>query len=252
MSAVAELQAVGFPEAMSVERLLQDPRSQSGLKDSVIIVDEAGMVSGRQMAAAARPGATERRAYRLYRRHSPDPECRGRRCTASARDGIALEIGDASRGPASNGSRLPGSNRGIAPGSGEWISTSSKPSALFEKSAGTIARPPLQKRGIEPREPKSRSVLVVCATHDEIARVTDAIRERRKEAGLLGDAHSVARDVALGWTTAQKSDWRNYRPGQMLSFHRAVKGHRAERNAGGGPRRDRGMVVGAATAANGQ
>jgi ATP-dependent exoDNAse (exonuclease V) alpha subunit len=51
MSAVAELQAVGFPEAMSVERLLQDPRSQSGLKDSVIIVDEAGMVSGRQVAA---------------------------------------------------------------------------------------------------------------------------------------------------------------------------------------------------------
>jgi hypothetical protein len=35
--------------------------------------------------------------------------------------------------------------------------------------------------------------------------------------------------VALGWTTAQKSDWRNYRPGQVLSFHRIVKG--IERNA---------------------
>ena len=51
MSAVAELQAVGFTEAMSVERLLQDAQNQSGLKGSVIIVDEAGMVSSRQMAA---------------------------------------------------------------------------------------------------------------------------------------------------------------------------------------------------------
>jgi ATP-dependent exoDNAse (exonuclease V) alpha subunit len=76
---------------------------------------------------------------------------------------------------------------------------------------------------------EGRSVLVVCATHDEIARVTDAIRKRHKQAGLLGDAHSVNRDLALGWTTAQKGDWRNYRPGQALSFHRAVKG--IERNA---------------------
>jgi len=74
-----------------------------------------------------------------------------------------------------------------------------------------------------------RSVLVVCATHDEIARVTDAIREQRKQAGRLGTAHRLTRDVALGWTTAQKSDWRNYRPGQVLSFHRTVKG--IERNA---------------------
>ena len=74
MSAVAELQAVGFTEAMSVERLLQDSRSQSGLKDSVIIVDEAGMVSGRQMAALLGLARTERRPHRLQRGHSPDPE----------------------------------------------------------------------------------------------------------------------------------------------------------------------------------
>jgi len=71
---------------------------------------------------------------------------------------------------------------------------------------------------------EGRSVLVVCATHDEIDRVTEAIRERRKQAGHLAGAHRLIRDVALGWTCAQKGDWRNYRPGQVLSFHRAVKG----------------------------
>jgi ATP-dependent exoDNAse (exonuclease V) alpha subunit len=49
MSAVAELQAVGFVEAITVERALQDSRSQAGLMGRVIVVDEAGMVSGRQM-----------------------------------------------------------------------------------------------------------------------------------------------------------------------------------------------------------
>jgi len=50
MSAVAELTSVGFTEAMSVERLLQDSRTQSSLGDKVIIADEAGMISGRQVA----------------------------------------------------------------------------------------------------------------------------------------------------------------------------------------------------------
>jgi hypothetical protein len=71
---------------------------------------------------------------------------------------------------------------------------------------------------------KGRDVLVVCATHDEIDRVTEAIRVSRKQNGDLGESLNVLRDVSLNWTAAQKSDLRNYRPGQRLMFHRAVKG----------------------------
>jgi ATP-dependent exoDNAse (exonuclease V) alpha subunit len=73
-------------------------------------------------------------------------------------------------------------------------------------------------------ESKGRDVLVVCATHDEIDRVTEAIRVSRKQNGDLGESLNVLRDVSLNWTAAQKSDCRNYRPGQRLMFHRAVKG----------------------------
>ena len=76
---------------------------------------------------------------------------------------------------------------------------------------------------------QSRSVLVVCATHDEIAKVTEEVRESRKRAGELGQGLQLTRDVPLGWTAAQKSDWRNYRSGLILGFHRAVKG--IDRNA---------------------
>lgn len=52
MSAVEELQRVGFGDAVTLERLLQDEQVQDMLRGRVLIVDEAGMVSGRQMAEA--------------------------------------------------------------------------------------------------------------------------------------------------------------------------------------------------------
>ena len=46
-SAVEELQKVGFADAITVERLLQDQQKQK--RGGVLIVDEAGMISSRQM-----------------------------------------------------------------------------------------------------------------------------------------------------------------------------------------------------------
>jgi len=71
---------------------------------------------------------------------------------------------------------------------------------------------------------QGRSSLVVCATHEEIERVTDAIRRRRRAIGALGQDIQLTRHVSLNWTTAQKGDARNFRPGQILGFHRAIKG----------------------------
>jgi hypothetical protein len=50
-SAVHELEQVGFSQAMTIQRLLVDPQEQANLRDRVLIVDEAGMVSARQMTA---------------------------------------------------------------------------------------------------------------------------------------------------------------------------------------------------------
>jgi hypothetical protein len=50
-SAVEELRKVGFRDAVTVERVLQDKAFQPTLRDRVLIVDEGGMVSGRQMLA---------------------------------------------------------------------------------------------------------------------------------------------------------------------------------------------------------
>jgi hypothetical protein len=68
-----------------------------------------------------------------------------------------------------------------------------------------------------------REVLVVCATHQEIASVTEAIRAERRDVGELGQSTLCERYLPRNYTTAQKSEPRNFRSGQVLVFHRATK-----------------------------
>jgi hypothetical protein len=75
-------------------------------------------------------------------------------------------------------------------------------------------------------ESQSPKTLVVCATHDEIDHVTEAIRSDLKRKGELGNGVVLTRYVSLNWTTAQKKNLRHFRPGQLLGFHREVKGIR--------------------------
>jgi ATP-dependent exoDNAse (exonuclease V) alpha subunit len=74
------------------------------------------------------------------------------------------------------------------------------------------------------------SVLVVCATHDDIAQVTTAIRAERQHAGELSEGVRVDRYVPLHYTLAQKGDPRQFYAGQVLVFHDktpAIRRHEA-------------------------
>jgi hypothetical protein len=63
----------------------------------------------------------------------------------------------------------------------------------------------------------------VAPTHEEIEHATEAIRAHRKTAGELTNGTATDRYVSLQFTQAQKSDPRNYRSGQVLVYHRALK-----------------------------
>ena len=69
-----------------------------------------------------------------------------------------------------------------------------------------------------------RKVLVVAPTHEEIGRVTQAIREDLKQRSVLGDGETLQRHIPSQWTEAQKKDISNYQPDQVLVFHRASHG----------------------------
>lgn len=71
--------------------------------------------------------------------------------------------------------------------------------------------------------------LVVSPTHAESAKVTDAIREAKREAGQLGAEKPFTRYHNLQWEDADKRRVENYRTGLVVQFHQNVHGiHRGD------------------------
>jgi ATP-dependent exoDNAse (exonuclease V) alpha subunit len=220
VSAVEELQKVGFSDAITIERLLQDPKIRGEMQDRVIIVDEAGMVSGRQMSELLR--LTEQNRARLV--FSGDTHQ-----IQSVEAGDALRILEKESRLKSIG--LTKIKRQTEKGYREAIQELRRnPEQGFEKldAIGAVREVSYLDRAQAIAEAytkaRGQNALVVCATHDEIDHVTEAIRSARKKAGKLGKSVQVTRDVSQNWTTVQKSEMRNFQPGQLLGFHRAVKG----------------------------
>jgi conjugative relaxase-like TrwC/TraI family protein len=219
-SAVEELQKVGFADAITLERLLQDQRAQWTLRESVVILDEAGMVSGRQMHELLK--LAEQQSARIV-------------FSGDTKQIQSVEAGDALR-VLENESRLKSTalievHRQASPDYRDAIQELRRnPAAGLEKleHIGAVREVSgvdrVQAVAQAYVESKSRDVLVVCGTHDEIDRVTGAIRASLKQNGNLGESAQMTRDVPLNWTAAQKGDSRNFLPRQRLTFHRAVRG----------------------------
>jgi ATP-dependent exoDNAse (exonuclease V) alpha subunit len=228
MSAVEELQRVGFRNAVTIERLLRDEQMQAEMQDKVLIVDEAGMVSARQMAALLE--IAEARSARIV-------------FAGDTQQLQSVEAGDALR-VLEKESQLKGMSlvqvqrqavREYQEAVEQLRTAPEQGLARFEQMgavrevpaaerARTVAEEYVRHQGKTNARGERASVLTVCWTHEEARQVTEAIREHRREAGELGEGVSLSRHVSLNWTEAQKCDARNYQAGQVLEFHRPAKG----------------------------
>ncbi|MGA9707939.1 MAG: AAA family ATPase, partial [Candidatus Sulfotelmatobacter sp.] len=220
-SAVDELEKVGFRDAMTVSRLLEAQEPQGALRGRVLIVDEAGMVSGRQMQSllhlaedqGARivfsgdtrqiPSVEASDALRILERES---ELKSVSLTEVQRQTNSLyreAVKTMRHSPEEGFAQLE------RLGAIREISIFDRGQIVAELHRGFRA--------------EGRDTLVVAGTHAEISQLTDAIRQDRKEHGELGVGHSFDRYVSLQWTTAQKQELSNYQEGQILQFHRDTK-----------------------------
>jgi ATP-dependent exoDNAse (exonuclease V) alpha subunit len=220
MSAVEELQNVGFANAITLERLLQDSKMQLKVNRSVVILDEAGMVSARQMANFLR--LAEDRSLRSV-------------FSGDTKQIQSVEAGDALRILEKESQlktvALTQVQRQTRRDYRDAIQELRRnPERGFTKldAIGAVCEVTLMERAQAVADAyaacASRTSLVVCTTHDEIDRVTEAIRDGRKLRAELGPGAALKRYVSLNWTAAQKADFQNFRSGQILGFHRAVKG----------------------------
>lgn len=222
-SAVEELQKVGFRDAMTVSRLLEDQTAQSSLRSKVLIVDEAGMISGRQMDSILQL-AESNMARVLFSGDS--------RQIQSVEASDALRILE--RESQMKSVALTGVQRQTHAQYRDAIQTLRQaPEEGFEKleRLGAVHEVHFVERGRAVADlyrkmtaDSTRRVLVVAPTHEEIGRVTRAIREDLSVRGHLGQSVTMDRYVPLQWTEAQKRDLANYHEGQVLVVYRAARG----------------------------
>jgi len=220
-SAVDELQKVGFRDAMTVSRLLEDQESQRMLCGKVLVVDEAGMVSGKQMQSL----------LHLAQDHSARIIFSGdTRQIRSVEASDALRILETESGLKSIS--LTGVQRQTNPDYREAIKIMrSSPEEGFVKleALGAIREVHMFDRSQAVAELhrefriKGQDTLVVAGTHEEISHINEAIRQDRKEHGELGAGCHFDTYVSLLWTAAQKQDISNYQEGLVLQFNRNTK-----------------------------
>jgi ATP-dependent exoDNAse (exonuclease V) alpha subunit len=186
------------------------------MQEKVLIIDEAGMVSGRQMWELLH--VAEQNSARIV-------FCGDTNQIQSVEACDALRILE--KESRLKSAALTQVQRQTVSSYREAIQELRRnPERGFEKldEIGAIREVPFLDRPKAIAKAYSQNALVVCATHEEIDRVTGSIHDVRKKNGELGKSAQFTRDVPLSWTAAQKSELRNFHPGQLLGFHRAVKG----------------------------
>jgi conjugative relaxase-like TrwC/TraI family protein len=226
-SAVEELQKVGFPQAMTVAGLLADPRQRHDLAGQVLIVDEAGMVSSKDMAelielaktrgarmvfsgdTAQIKSVSEGDALRVLERESRLKSVSLLQVQRQTNAEYKAAVEALRDRPAEGFGKLEaiGAIREV-----DWRLRAQQVSQAYREAAA-----------VPNRKGNARSVLVVAATHDEIKSVTHAIRQDRMRTGELRPGDTFVQHTALNWTEAQKKQTERYQPGQILAFHKAVK-----------------------------
>ena len=212
---------------MTIARLLADPAQQAQLSGGVLLVDEAGMVSSQGMFdldhwRKSRARASSSLAIRSdQKRRAGDAlrilERESQLQTVSVREIIRQKNAE-----------YRAAMETLRNKPEEGFELLEKMGAIREVDWRLIGRETArawrEAAAIPNLEGKQRSVLVVTRTHDQISSITHAIRADRKAHGEIGEGREFEKHRSLDWTEAQKKQLKRYQPGQVLTFHKKVKG----------------------------
>lgn len=214
----------GFSEAETVAALLAKPKQQEQLKGNVLWVDEAGLLGTADMRGLLQLADTHNAQLILggdTRQHS------------------AVVRGDALR--------VLNTVAGIHTAEVSKIHRQKDElyrSAVQDLSAGDV-QTGFEKldgmgsiKNIDPMKPHDQLVddylkavkdgkttLVISPTHAQGDAVTDALRQRMRQARMIGQKETSFLSLKnRNLTEAEKTDWRNYQPGQVVQFHQNMRG----------------------------
>jgi len=217
-SAVKALKKDGFQNAMTLEALLQNKDAHPLLSGRAIVVDEAGMISGRQMQELLR--LAQRFDARIIfagdtKQLQSVEACDSMRILLKEKAIASKGLNKVQR---QETKEYRDAMRALRINPENGFHRLEKMDAVHE--SGMFERP---GEVAEAYKNAKGSVLVVCPTHEEIHRVTRAIRADLIAENKLGPETKLNRLEPLNWTDAKKRDVRNFEPGHVLVFHKGTK-----------------------------
>ncbi len=215
--AADELRLKGFLRASTLHQVLEDPAPLAG---GVLVLDEAGQVSLREMLALFRAaekhdfrvllvGDTRQHhsveagdALRILETHSPLARTELRTIQRQKRDDYLAAVRALQK-------------REIAQGFVQLEKMEAVHELRYDHRYAQVARVVASSQEAE------ESCLAVCVTHREAQLATEAIRGELRQRGLLrGDDAALEVFDPLGWTVAQRNQLKLYERGHVLVFHR--------------------------------
>ena len=210
------------PQADTLQQLLVNETLQRAVRDRVLLADEAGLISARQMRDLCRLAAANGNRVILV---------------GDVKQHSSVEAGDALRCLQKFAEvpvfRLTQIRRQRSPRYREAVAQLARGDAFaaFNHFArlGAVKENPdenallrLAANDYVMRAQLKESCLAISPVWSEIHAFTDEVRRQLRSSGLLQDGdRRVSTIFSLQWTKAQMRDLRNYQPGQVLVFHRS-------------------------------
>jgi conjugative relaxase-like TrwC/TraI family protein len=222
----------GFKDAETLAMLLKNTKLQEKTKGQVLWVDEAGLVSSRDMRKLMDIAKKNDNRVILsgdYTQHS------------------SVEAGDAFRVLEKEAgvklARLTEVRRQTEPGYRKAVEQISKGTGrdaqkgfdALDRMNCVIEASGSQRHGMLVKDylkaaEDGKSALIIAPTHSEGQKLTDELRGELKARGAIGKERKFVSWRSTGWTDAQKGDVRNYEPGMVIEFNQNAKGFaRAEK-----------------------
>ena len=218
-----QMPSEGFKKTDTIARLLGDRELQEKLKGKTIFIDEAGQVPVGDMNAIFKIADKQNARLVLVgdpKQHNPVMKGDALR--------VINKIGGIHTAEVSKIYRQRTNPQYLA--------------AVEDLSKGNIAAgfEKLDEMGaitiIDPLKPneeiadhyvktikKGKTALIVSPTHKQGQAVTKDIRQRLREVGIIGKREIAIKKLEnLNFTEAQKIDWRNYQPGQIIQFNQNI------------------------------
>jgi conjugative relaxase-like TrwC/TraI family protein len=209
----------GFDNADTVSKLLLDNQMQEAIKNNVLWVDEAGLLSNPQMISLLE--LCQKQKARLI-------------LGGDTRQHSSVERGDALRVMNMIGGIRAAEVNKIYRQKDEYYRE-----AVQDLAIGNVASAfnKLDKIGaiieVDPLRPneqlvsdyietvkRGKKALIVSPTHKQGNALTSEIRDKLKQQGIIGKNEiKVDRFINTNMTEAERSDWRNYRENQMIQFN---------------------------------